>query len=190
MFYGDAALRAYPRSKESTRASLQIDGVNAYAPSAARSVESEIEGKGLPGLPTVSVTKTFDESTHQFTINEEDPIVKCAPENTYPPTKTSCTSFVSTGVSLVRSWQTTDESKLALMSDHFASIDGKEHGVDARYYMEMHSGYRRSRRRRPVPVPDAGRVRENRQRRQRDAAGRRPDPLQDEPVRRRTRATA
>ncbi len=26
------------------------------------------------------------------------------------------------------------------MTDHFASIDGKEHGVDARYYMEMHSG--------------------------------------------------
>ena len=142
VFYGVGALRAFPREKESTRASLQVDGVNAYAPSAARSVEFETlgEAKGLPGLPSVSVTKSFNESTHQFTVNEEEPIVKCAPENTYPPTKTSCTSFVSTGVRVVRSWQTTDESKLALLSDHFASIDGKEHAVDARYYMEMHSG--------------------------------------------------
>ena len=66
--------------------------------------------------------------------------MKCAPENTYPPTKTSCTSFVRTGVSVVRAWQTTDESKLACWSDHFASTDGKEHTADARYYMEMHSG--------------------------------------------------
>lgn len=142
VFYGDAALRAYPREKESTRASLQIDGVNAYAPAAARSVGFELGlgEKGLPGAPNVSVTKSFNEATRQFTINEEDPIVKCSPENTYPPTKTSCTSFVSTGVTLARSWQTTDESKLALMADHFASIDGKEHTADARYYMEMHSG--------------------------------------------------
>ncbi len=88
VFYGDAALRAFPRSKESTRASLQVDGVNAYAPDAARSVEFEVKAKApLPGRPSVSVTKTFNESTHQFTINEEEPIVKCAPENTYPPTE-------------------------------------------------------------------------------------------------------
>ena len=176
------ALRAFPRAKESTRASLQVDGVNAYAPSAAHSVElSKSKRKACPGYPSVSVTKSFNESTHQFTVNEEDPIVKCAPENTYPPTKTSCTSFVSTGVRLVRSWQTTDESKLALLSDHFASIDGKEHAVDARYYMEMHSGIEEEEPGGLVPVPDAGRVRENRQRRQRDAPGGRPDPLQDEP---------
>ena len=54
----------------------------------------------VPGAPQVAVTKSFD--TGLVKITEVDPIVKCSPSTVFPPTTTSCTSFVATGVQLER----------------------------------------------------------------------------------------
>jgi hypothetical protein len=121
-----------------TRAAVQVDGLNAYLPSAAATVATKLKVP-TSGIPTPSVTKTFNEATRQLTIHEEDPLVTCAPSNAYPPTKESCSSFASAGVTLLRTWQTI-ESKLALVTETWRSTSGVAHTVNARYVNELHSG--------------------------------------------------
>jgi hypothetical protein len=144
LFFCNAALFAEnePPSGPSTRSELQIDGANAYSPAAAREVnreiEEELENKKEPlvpvaGAPQVTVEKSFDHTTGAATIKEVDPIVKCAPSTAFPPTATSCKSFVSTGVELDREWQTSNADQVASMTDNWRSIDGAGHVLNALY---------------------------------------------------------
>jgi len=149
LFYGVGDLSAYPPA--GTRASVQVDGTNGYLPKAAREVEedfkkaAEKKGEGATftppaGKPKVTVEDQFDASTRQMTVEEEDPVVACSPgAATYPPTPTSCTSFVATGVTLNRTWQTSDEDRVASLSEAWSSTDGSAHTVNARYLDEMAS---------------------------------------------------
>jgi hypothetical protein len=149
LFYGVGNLSAYPPL--GTRASLQIDGTNAYLPKGAREVEedfkkiAEKKGEGATftppaAKPKVTVEDQFDASTRQITVAEEDPVVTCSPgAATYPPTPTSCTSFVATGVTLKRTWQTSDEDHVTSLSEAWTSTDGAAHTVNARYLDEMAS---------------------------------------------------
>jgi hypothetical protein len=140
-FYGEADLEAFPPIK--TRSTVQIDGVDSYVPSAAHEVERVVENGVLPGLPTLTVSKSFNEATRQMTTHEEDPVVKCMPGGAYPPTKAgkaSCTSFASTGVTLLRTWETTNKDQVAWMTETWRSTDGHAHSVNARYYTEMWDG--------------------------------------------------
>ena len=86
------------------------------------------------------MTKTFEPSTGLVTINEIDPIVKCSPQTVYPPTSTSCTSFVSTGVQLERTWQSSNADQVALMTDTWKSTDGAAHSLNALYDQETVNG--------------------------------------------------
>ena len=140
LFDCNAFIYAYnfPASGPSTRSELQIDGANAYSPAAARGVENELKVKApLPGAPQVAVTKSFEPSTGLVTIHEVDPIVKCAPETVYPPTSTSCTSFVSAGVQLERTWQTSNANHVAWMTDTWRSTDGAPHSLNALYGQDL-----------------------------------------------------
>jgi hypothetical protein len=128
-----------PSSGPSTRSELQIDGANAYSPTTAQEVERELKTP-LPGAPQVAVTKTFDPSTGLVTIDEVDPIVKCAPSTAFPPTSSSCTSFVSTGVQLERKWQTSNANQVAAMTDSWKSTDGAAHSLNALYDQETVNG--------------------------------------------------
>jgi Glucodextranase, domain B len=136
-FYGVGGLQF--EAPSATRASLQVDGANSYAPLAVQLLENEgyIE-TATPGVPSVTEHVKF-EASHAVRIQEEDPIVKCEPENANPPTKTSCTSLVSTGVTLDREWLTTNEDRVAQMTDTWRSTDGAAHSVNARYYTEMNN---------------------------------------------------
>lgn len=116
----------------STRSELQIDGANAYSPAATRFVEEALKAKApLPGAPHVTATESFHEGL--VTVTEVDPIVKCSPSTAFPPTPTSCTSFVSTGVSLEREWQTSSADRVASMTDTWRSTDGASHSLNALY---------------------------------------------------------
>ena len=146
IFFGESDLDAYPPIE--TRSTLQVDGTNAYVPYAASEVEERLREEAeekktaftpLTGKPSVILRKEFNGSTHQFSIEEEDPVVKCSPEVAYPPTLTSCTGFVSTGVKLDRTWQSSDEDHVASMNDAWVSTDGAAHAVNARYFEEMAS---------------------------------------------------
>lgn len=146
LFFGEANLGAKPLGDESTSSGVQVDGVNAYLPWGARELETELKEEAkkdeepfsaLSDKPGLTVSESFDEATHTITVHEEDPVVRCTPESVYPPKLHTCTGFVSTGVTLVRTWQTTSEDRVALMSDSWRSTDGLAHTVSARYYNEM-----------------------------------------------------
>ena len=57
-----------------------------------------------------------------------------------PPTATSCTSFVSTGVQLERTWQTSNADQVAWMTDTWRSTDGAAHSLNALYDQMTENG--------------------------------------------------
>ena len=138
-----------PPSGLSTRSELQIDAANAYSPATAgylnERINEELGSKKeptvvIPGAPQVAVTKTFDPLTGLGTVHELDPIVRCSPGGAVPQTATSCTSFVSTGVQLERTWQTGDAGRVASMTDSWRSTDGAKHSLNALYDQETVNG--------------------------------------------------
>jgi Glucodextranase, domain B len=129
-------LHDYPSSGEATRSSLQIDGANAYSPATAHYLENNLKVT-IPGAPQITATESFEPKTGLGTIHEVDPIVRCSPETVYPPTAKSCTSFVSTGVQLERTWQTSNADQAALMTDTWHSTDGAAHSLNALYVQDM-----------------------------------------------------
>jgi hypothetical protein len=135
LFDCNSGLAAYDETATGThtRSALQVDGVNAYSPGAAQYVEAEETHAPIKNAPQIAVTQSFDPATALATIHEIDPIVKCSPETVYPPTSTSCTHFVSTGVELERSWQTTRGDQVASMTDTWRSTDAAPHTVNALY---------------------------------------------------------
>jgi glucodextranase-like protein len=125
-----------------TRSELQIDGANAYSPAAAgyvnEAIQKELESKKeplkpIPGAPQVTVSQVFEPLTGLVKITEVDPTVKCSPSTAFPPTSTSCTSFVSTGVQLERTWQTSNADQVATMTDTWRSTNGAAHSLNALY---------------------------------------------------------
>jgi Glucodextranase, domain B len=80
---------------------------------------------GAPGVPAIQVTKTLDPATGALTVTDREPLVKC--------TSMSCTSDMSAGVELDRTWQTGSDGKLASLTDSWRSTDGSQHSLDAIY---------------------------------------------------------
>jgi len=108
-----------------TRSELQVDGANVYLPwDAAARINSN-----ATGLPAVSYTYTVDTATGNLVIHETDPVVKCA-DATYPPTTTSCATFVTTGVTDHRTVTQDHDGHISWSSDAFTSTDNKSHSID------------------------------------------------------------
>jgi hypothetical protein len=126
----------YFENSEKSRSDLQIDGANAYLPSAARRVEEGI-GSVSPAAHKVVSTASLEAKTGLMTINEVEPVVKCAPETISPPTKSSCKEFVSAGVELERTWKTSENDHVAWMTDTWRSTDASAHAMNALYAEEL-----------------------------------------------------
>jgi PASTA domain/Divergent InlB B-repeat domain len=107
-----------------TRSELQIDGANAYAPSSAAAINPN--GTDFPALTD---TYTVDKATGNVVLNETDPIVKCS-KAAYPPTTSSCATFLSTGVTDHRTITQDHDGHIGWVTDVFASTDGKAHSLD------------------------------------------------------------
>jgi Glucodextranase, domain B len=122
------------------RSALQVDGANAYTPNAVHRLEQEElkTATPLPGAPPATVSKTF--AAGLLTVTEVDPIVKCAPSTAFPPATAGCTSLVSTGVQLERTWQTTNADQVAWMTDTWKSTDGAAHSLNALYGQQTENG--------------------------------------------------
>ncbi|MFI5004120.1 MAG: hypothetical protein ACHQE6_03815 [Solirubrobacterales bacterium] len=139
LFYCNGALyKEYPvPSGKATRSELQIDGANAYSPTTAHYVANKIEEvtkETIPGAPQVTATQHFDPATGLVTIHEVDPIVECSPAPAvFPATAASCKEYISTGVQLERTWQTSNANQVALMADNWSSTDGSAHALNAIY---------------------------------------------------------
>ncbi len=115
-----------------TRSDLQVDGADAYTPTTARYLEEDL-ATTVPGAPRLSVSEAFDRTTGLLALHELDPLVKCSPGASFPPTKASCKEFVSTGVELERTWQTSSANRVAAMTDSWSSTDGGPHTLSALY---------------------------------------------------------
>ncbi|HEY2182669.1 MAG TPA: PASTA domain-containing protein [Gaiellaceae bacterium] len=107
-----------------TRSELQVDSANAYAPTQAFFVNS-----GAAGLPALTDTYAVDKATGDVVIRETDPIVTCSTA-TYPPTTSSCATFVSTGVTNERTITQDHDGHISWITDVFKSTDGKAHALD------------------------------------------------------------
>jgi hypothetical protein len=121
-----------PSSGSATRSDLRVDGVDAYMPTTARYLEEDLATK-IAGAPAISVSETFDGTSGLVTIHEVDPLVRCSPSASFPPTKTGCKEFVSAGVQLERTWQTSGADRVASMTDNWTSTDGAAHTLSALY---------------------------------------------------------
>jgi PASTA domain/Divergent InlB B-repeat domain len=120
----NAGLLGRESSAGPTRSEVQIDGANAYAAAQAFLINSNASG-----LPSVSNTYTVATATGNIVVHETAPLVKCA-SVAYPPTTSSCSSFVSTGVTDNRTITQDHDGHISWISDAFTSTDSKAHSVD------------------------------------------------------------
>ena len=107
-----------------TRSELQIDGANAYPPTQAFFINP-----GAAGFPALTGTYAVDKATGNVVIHETDPLVKCADAG-YPPSQTSCASFISAGVTDERTVTQDHDGHVGWITDTFKSTDGKAHSID------------------------------------------------------------
>jgi Glucodextranase, domain B/PASTA domain len=116
------------------RSGMQIDGVNAYTTGDAGYPGAGLNWKDNPGLRPVSETDTVDPATGDLTIEERGSWFFCAPDRAlWPVTESSCASFTDAGVDYKRTIRQTDHGHQVTIVDHFKSVDGKPHDIDAIY---------------------------------------------------------
>jgi hypothetical protein len=120
----NAGLLGRESSAGPTRSEVQVDGGNAYAAAQAFLINANASG-----LPSVSNTYTVATATGNIVVHETAPLVKC-PTATYPPTTTSCSSFVPTGVTDNRTIAQDHDGHISWISDAFTSTDSKPHSID------------------------------------------------------------
>jgi PASTA domain-containing protein len=122
-YYANATLFGREGSP-GTRSELQIDGGDAYAPPDAQAINPD-----AAGIPALTYSYSVDQTTGNLVIHETNPLVKC-PDATYPPTVSSCASFVSAGVTDERTITTDHDGHLSWITDVFSSTDGNSHTLD------------------------------------------------------------
>lgn len=125
-----------PATGPPTRSEIQIDGANAYDPTAADSVHFQANN-GNVGLRAETLKRHFDVASGEVEVEESNPLVKCSPEAVFPPTESSCKEFVTTGVELKRKWRTIEAGLVISMTDTWKSTDGQPHTVSALYDQEL-----------------------------------------------------
>jgi hypothetical protein len=134
IWWSNAAVFANPDGV-SGRNGMKIDGANAY--SGASAYYNKELGNSMAdnaGFPAVSETHTVDPLTGDVTIHESAPYVVCAEDRlAYPPTNSSCASFADSGVHYERTIRTTNSGFVVTIVDHWKSVDGKPHDIDAIY---------------------------------------------------------
>jgi hypothetical protein len=107
-----------------SRSELQIDGANAYPPTAAKNINDH-----ATGLPVVTYAYELDKKTGNLVIHDTETFVKCL-NNTFPATPATCPSFVATGVTDHRTIVQDHDGHVSWVTDVFTSADGKAHSLD------------------------------------------------------------
>lgn len=129
-YWGNVAL--YNQSDDDTRASMRIDGRNAYPTHGARQLPDSPPG-GLPEM-TLSEETAADGS---WIVRETTRPKRCS-KTTWPITSgDDCGSLEGTGVELQRTIRQTAER--ITVEDVWRSLDGQQHTLDLRYY-HAHEG--------------------------------------------------
>jgi hypothetical protein len=124
-FFGNDWFSSRDAGSSSTRSEIQVDGVDAYAPSQAQ----QINPNATAGFPPLSYTYTQNPSNGNLTITESDPLVKCE-DTTYPPSSTKCATFSETGVTVHRTISQQSDGHLVFITDRYVSTNGNTHNLD------------------------------------------------------------
>ena len=133
IWYANGALSTYPYNVDD-RSSVLIDGANAYTGYSAYWNGPGHHLANNPGFPALSLTHQVNASNGDLTIQESAAYVACAEDRTvFPPTEASCASFADSGVHYERSIRTRDSGHVVTIVDHWKSVDGKPHALDAIY---------------------------------------------------------
>ncbi len=127
LFTGNACLpeSAGVGAAAGTRSSLQIDGLNAYAPAAVSSLASQ------PGFEPLSYGALFSAAHDNVLINETDIPTICNPPATFPPTTTTCPSFHDSGLQVQQTTRLLPGGQVARVTQRFTSVDKRSHTIDA-----------------------------------------------------------
>ena len=135
LFYGNAclpALSGLPGAID-TRSSVQIDGVNAYAPGALPFQTA----KG--GYTPISFTTAWDPSHDTVQINETDPLMVCAAPGSYPPIGAGCPSLTQSGISVQQSTSLLPGDQVVRLTQTFADTDNTAHRLDLLLSQAIHA---------------------------------------------------
>jgi hypothetical protein len=108
-----------------TRAGLQIDGLNAYAPGAVASLATQ------PGFEPLQYGALFNATHDTVLINETDIPTICNPPATFPPTATTCPSFHDSGIQVQQTTRLLAGGQVARVTQRFSSVDKRSHTIDA-----------------------------------------------------------
>jgi hypothetical protein len=112
-----------------TESEVRVDGVNAYLPGNAGELFKGAENN--PGFPSLKYRYEIEPATGNLLLEESDQLVRCAPQPTvYPPTPTSCSSFVPTGVEAYMGITQGQGGRVAAVTQWFYSTDGAPHQLD------------------------------------------------------------
>jgi hypothetical protein len=134
IWWSNAAVFANPDGVND-RLGMKIDGANAYSGYSAyytKQVGNDLVDN--PGFPSISEAYNVDALSGDTTINESGPYAVCAEDRlAFPPTASSCANFADSGVHYDRTIRQTENGSLVTIVDHWKSVDGKSHELDAIY---------------------------------------------------------
>jgi hypothetical protein len=127
-FYGSGG---FGFDQTQPRFALEIDGQAAYPPAVAASGIGTAPTYANPGLNGVKIDVTqFSPATGAMTVRETAQLVRCAPDNAYPPTADSCARFTPAPVALVRTTEFSHGNQVIRVVDRWTSTDGRRHRLD------------------------------------------------------------
>jgi hypothetical protein len=118
-----------------TRSELRIDGADAWPTWSAR----QINGNAT-GLPALTYTYQVNPHNGNLVIHDTEPLVKCT-DKTYPPTSSTCPTFVTAGVTDHRTITQDHAGLVTWVTDVFTSTDGKKHLLDLLWANNQHFHY-------------------------------------------------
>jgi hypothetical protein len=114
---------------------IRVDGKNAYLPIG---VDVFLRTNlALPVAQSVATVHYVHRANGDFTITDSAPLMRCAGDNTYPPTVESCSSLVNSGVRFERSYDVFTSAHRIRVRDAFVATNGHAHSVTAQYQVEV-----------------------------------------------------
>jgi hypothetical protein len=133
IWYANAQLEANVEGVND-RTAVRIDGVDAYTGHSAYWNGVGHHMANNPGFPAVTFKDMVDQNTGNLSIEETAAFATCAESpSVFPPTPQSCATFNDSGVHYERSIETRDSGHIVTIVDHWKSVDGKSHDLDAIY---------------------------------------------------------
>lgn len=139
LWWQNAALRGATGYPFDGVSGLMVDGNYGWLPEAAQGRSfAGTNGEDLAGFVGIDVSFTHDPATGAVNVVETHPILRCNEGATVLVPPVTCTSLVSTGVSLMRTTTFNADGTEVRVVDAFRSADGSAHAVKAQYY-ESHS---------------------------------------------------